>query len=438
MPIRVRVSAHVPVEPAQTGVAMGDERAHPEFHGNRECAAIVLLRVCRHATSRGDIAKQAQRARLTATLSPFTGQRECPTGGCKCVVGPPGKRIRFAQRHQQERQCEAVPHGIEGAQRLLHQLQAFVGPSEQGKSMAQEAQVSSDIQRLTPLTPDHQSAFEQGDGQLEFASADVATRETRSPIRVNLFNPTESCMSNKNLSTVANDVIATYGITATNVINTYRFGGERIAGFVDRRFAAAVNRGAAALRKDLRSNLIGSQQRVSGYYVKGVNFGTDQAQNVVGVAVDLATKGVSLVATNADRIDRAAKLNALAKLNRVVMPAADLVIKVAERLEEGSSERVKPVSGKALPAKALATRKLKASARKATATCKQVTKATTRKAGTMVADAATETSNAARRVARKTRTTGKSVAAAVANTATETSNAARRVARKAKATAKAA
>ncbi len=245
-------------------------------------------------------------------------------------------------------------------------------------------------------------------------------------------------MSNKSLSSVATDVIATYGITATNVINTYRFGGERIAGFVDQRFAAVVNRGAAALRKDLRSNLIGSQQRVSGYYVKGVHFSTDRAQNVVGVAVDLATKSVSLLATNADRIDRAANLNALASLSRVAMPAANLVVKVADRLEEGSSELVKRVSGKEMPAKALATRKLKVSTDKATATRKRVTKAATRKAGTFVAETATDTSNAARRVARKTRATGKRVVSAVANTATETSNAARRVARKAEATVKAA
>ena len=38
-------------------------------------------------------------------------------------------------------------------------------------------------------------------------------------------------MSNKNLSTVATEVIAAYGITATNVINSYRYGGERLFGF---------------------------------------------------------------------------------------------------------------------------------------------------------------------------------------------------------------
>jgi hypothetical protein len=245
-------------------------------------------------------------------------------------------------------------------------------------------------------------------------------------------------MTNKNLSSVATDVIATYGITATNVINSYRFGGERVAGFVDQRFAAVVNRGGAALRKDLRSSLIGSQQRVSGYCVKGVHYGTDQAETVVGVAVDLATKGVSLIAANAERLDRATKMNALATLNRVAMPAADLVVKVADRIEEGSSELVKRVSGKAMPAKALATIKLKAATSKASATRKRVTKAATRKASTIVADTANETSNAARRVARKVKATGEQVVSAVADTANETSNTARRVARKAEATANAA
>ncbi len=245
-------------------------------------------------------------------------------------------------------------------------------------------------------------------------------------------------MSQKNLSSVATDLIATYGITATNVINSYRFGGERVAGFVDQRFAAAVNRGASAFRKDLRANLIDSQQRVSGYCVKGVHFGTDKAQSAVGVAVDLANKGVSLVAANAERLDRATNLNALARITSVAMPAADLVVKVADRIEEGSSELVKRVSGKDLPSKALATIKLKAATSKATATRKRVTKAATRKASTIVADTATETSNAARRVARKIKTTGGQVVSAVADTATETSNVARRVARKAEATASAA
>ena len=144
------------------------------------------------------------------------------------------------------------------------------------------------------------------------------------------------------------------------------------------------------------------------------------------------------MASNAERMDRAVNLNALATLNRVAMPAANLVNKVAERLEEGSSELVKRVSGKDMPAMALATRKLKVTTAKATATRKRVTQAATRKVSEVVADTATETSNVARRVARKARTSGDRVVTAVADTAIETSNAARRVARKAEATAEAA
>jgi hypothetical protein len=227
-------------------------------------------------------------------------------------------------------------------------------------------------------------------------------------------------MSTKNLSTVANEVIESYGVININVINAYRFGGERMIHFVDERFADAVNRGVPALTKQLRSNLIDSQQRVSGFYVKGLQYGSDRAQGAVGVAVDLASKGVNMVAAGAERIDTAAKLNALDKLNRAVMPAAQIVVQMVERMEQGSGKLVQRVSGKAMPANAVATRALKASTKKAAATRKRVTKTVTKTAS------------------KAKRTATERVGKAVATTATKTSNAARRVARKATASAAAA
>lgn len=144
-------------------------------------------------------------------------------------------------------------------------------------------------------------------------------------------------MSAKNLSTVATNVIETYGITATNVINAYRFGGERVIGYVDTRLASAMSGVPSAFGMDLRSNLMDGQKRVSSYSVKGLHLGTDSVQRVVGVAVDLATKGVNVMAANAVRVDRATNMNALDTLNRVAMPAAELASQVAEKLEEGSS-----------------------------------------------------------------------------------------------------
>ena len=263
-------------------------------------------------------------------------------------------------------------------------------------------------------------------------------------------------MSNKNLSTVATQVIEAYGITATNVINTYRFGGERVIGFIDERFALVVDRSGSKLSNGTRSTLLDGQQRVSGFYVKGLHFGTDRAQSVVGVAVDLATKGVNLVASNATRLDRRTNLNALDKLNLVVMPAASLLNSVAAGIEEGSTELVKRVAGESMPAKAIATRKLNTAKRKAATTRKRITKAAAQQVenavetGELIAQSATEQVNeqvnkavATRKKIVKTaktatKTATKRVSKAVADTAIDTSNAARRVARKAEKVAEAA
>jgi hypothetical protein len=248
-------------------------------------------------------------------------------------------------------------------------------------------------------------------------------------------------MSTKNLSTVATQVIEASGMAATNVINSYRFGGERVIGYFDERFASAVSRGASSLGKSTRSSLIDNQQRVSGFYVKGLRLGTDRAQSAVGVAVDLATKGVSLVATNAKRLDSRVNLNALDKLTRVAMPAATLLSSVAERLEEGTTELVKRVAGKTMPAKAVATRKLNASKRKAAATRRQVTKAASHQVDQAVAARKKITKTATKQVNKAVATRKqitKRVSKAVADTATQTSNAARRVARKAESAASAA
>ncbi len=214
-------------------------------------------------------------------------------------------------------------------------------------------------------------------------------------------------MTTKNLSTAANEVIADYGVINMNVINAYRFGGERVLGFVDQRFADAVNRGTA-LSQELRTNVIDSQKRVSGFFVKGLQIGSDRAHSAVGVAVDLASKGVTLVATNADRLDRRTNMRALDKLNRAVMPAANVIVQMVERIEQGSGKLVQRVSGKEMPANAVATRALNTSTRKAAAVRKQITKTVTqaqrtatKRVSTVVATTATKTSNAARRVGRK-------------------------------------
>lgn len=224
-----------------------------------------------------------------------------------------------------------------------------------------------------------------------------------------MFNPLEIIMSKKNLSTVATDVIHAYGITATNVINTTRFGGERMLGYVDESATKVVKRGASPFNRSIRSGMSQRRKRISNVGVKALHMSTDSAQTVVGVAVDLATKSVNLVASNADRLDRAVHLNGLPLLNRVVMPAALVVGQVAERIEAGSSYLVKRAAGNQMPAKAVATNKLSATTHKAAVARKRVTKQVeqdviktpAKRVNKVIAETATKTSNVARRVARK-------------------------------------
>jgi hypothetical protein len=138
------------------------------------------------------------------------------------------------------------------------------------------------------------------------------------------------------------------------MINAYRVGGERVIGFVDQRFEAAVNTGGARLSEELRSNLIDTEKRISGYYAKGLQIGTERAESAVSTAVELANKGVDRIAANAERFDQATKIGALDMINRVAMPAATVVSEVVVRIEEGSSQLAKRVAGKPAVVKAAA------------------------------------------------------------------------------------
>ena len=58
-------------------------------------------------------------------------------------------------------------------------------------------------------------------------------------------------MAHKNLATVTNELIHSYGNTAKNVIHAYRVGNERAAGFVDQRWATVVANNGERLGKTI-------------------------------------------------------------------------------------------------------------------------------------------------------------------------------------------
>ena len=159
-------------------------------------------------------------------------------------------------------------------------------------------------------------------------------------------------MTSTNLSTVATDVITSYGQTARNVVKATRVGGKRVVGFVDQRFERAIHPLGERLSPAMRANLASTRKRISGYYVKGIDVTTGGAESVVHTVVELAANGVKRLAAGAQSFDQALGTHALDQLSRAVLPGARAVHRVVGRIEQGSAKIAGRIAGDGVVIKA--------------------------------------------------------------------------------------
>jgi hypothetical protein len=169
----------------------------------------------------------------------------------------------------------------------------------------------------------------------------------------------EFTMSNKKLSTVANDLINSYGNTAKNVIQAYRVGNARAVSYVDQTWSTAVKKAGTRISADVRSNAMAAQKKVSSLYSHSVTLTSDGAETAVNKAVELAGKGLEQVAANANRFEKSTGLNTLNTIAVAAVPAALAVSSVAAKVEAGSGALVTRLAG---------TKKAKTTKRAATKT----------------------------------------------------------------------
>ncbi len=193
-------------------------------------------------------------------------------------------------------------------------------------------------------------------------------------------------MTTKNLATVTNELIESYGNTAKNVINAYRVGNERAVSYVDQSWATAVKKTGARLSAEVRGNAISAQKKITSVYAQGVTLTTDGADVAVNKAVELAGKGVEQVAANATRFEKATGVVTLKNLAVAAVPAAEAVNKVAAKLEAQSGALANKIAGSKATVKVAAVKRTVV--KKATRVAKTVTKTAT-KAAAAVTTAAT-------------------------------------------------
>nr|WP_315463412.1 hypothetical protein [uncultured Rhodoferax sp.] len=167
------------------------------------------------------------------------------------------------------------------------------------------------------------------------------------------------------LTSATNDLIASYGNTAKNLIHAYRLGNARAAGYVEQTWSAALQNAGKRISSEVRSNALNAQRKLTGYYVHGVTWTTDTADTAVNKAVELAGKGLEQAAVNATRFEHTTGLNTLSTVANAAVPAVVAANKVAAKLEAKSGDLVARIAGSKVKAKVTgAKRAVKKTARK--------------------------------------------------------------------------
>jgi hypothetical protein len=148
-------------------------------------------------------------------------------------------------------------------------------------------------------------------------------------------------MKSTSLSTIAIDLVQSYGNTANNVIKASRVGGERISSYLEDRYMRALASTGKSLSQEARNNALATEKFINGYYLKGITLATDSASAVVGGMVKFTGLGMSQVAANASKFEDKTGMTALNTLAQAAVPAAIAVKKIAVQIEAKSADLVK-------------------------------------------------------------------------------------------------
>lgn len=152
-------------------------------------------------------------------------------------------------------------------------------------------------------------------------------------------------MTAKNLSTVANDLIESYGNTAKNVIRAYRAGGERVVSLLESRWNKALKQSRPELDAEVAKNASAAQHAFSSYYSKGLVYSSQGAQHVVTRLVELAAAGVDSAAANASRFEEKTGLTTLSTIAKTTASGALVLSSLASKIEHKSASLARKVAG---------------------------------------------------------------------------------------------
>lgn len=152
-------------------------------------------------------------------------------------------------------------------------------------------------------------------------------------------------MSAKNLSTVAIDLIESYGNTAKNFIEAYRAGGDRVVTVLEQRWNRALKESRPELTAEVAKNATAAQLAFSAIYSKGLTLTTSGAEQVLAQLVKLAETGVERASANAALFEEKTGVTALNTLAQVTAPGALALSKLATQIEQKTADLASKIAG---------------------------------------------------------------------------------------------
>ena len=152
-------------------------------------------------------------------------------------------------------------------------------------------------------------------------------------------------MTAKNLSTVATDLIESYGNTAKNVIDAYRAGSERAVSLLEQRWNRALKQSRSELTAETAKNAAAAQMAFSAYYTRGLNLTTNGATQVVSQLVKVLEEGVERVAANTSAFEEKTGVTTLNTLAAVTAPGALVLSRLASQIEQKTAALASKIAG---------------------------------------------------------------------------------------------
>ena len=144
-------------------------------------------------------------------------------------------------------------------------------------------------------------------------------------------------MSTQTLSAVAIDVLGQYTQMRKLVLATYRAGVLRGVSGGNKRYAAVLDSRALPLVSEaVKASLVQVHDQVTGALGNGIVSAASRADQGIDFVADGVSKGIQRIAAAVERVETALDTTVITTIATLTMPAAQISLTLANRVVEGT------------------------------------------------------------------------------------------------------